>query len=116
MSKRSDDVLGVFRPGVRLSSAEVGSRVGISVACAVRYLSLLRDKGILTSEKEVVHHVDSKSFSRRFLWSLIGADEAPQPEAPPVLPAYRNRRLGENLTDYGRTLHDFAALCMMVRR
>jgi hypothetical protein len=29
---------------------------------------------------------------------------------------YQNLRLSENLTDYDRANHDFAALCMMVRK
>jgi hypothetical protein len=29
---------------------------------------------------------------------------------------YQNLRLSENLTNYDRTNHDFAALCMMVRK
>lgn len=77
-----------------------------------RHVLALHAEGRLVRHPQVVRHLESRS--RQFVYSL--AEDAPQIEASPTPPAYRNLRLTENLTDYGRANQQFAALCMMVRK
>jgi biotin operon repressor len=98
------------------STVEVGQKLGISRDNALYYLNQLVEAGEAVQDTQIVRHLDSNASSRRYTFRLI-EDEIPDPnKAPATPPAYRNLRLSENLTSYDRTNHDFAALCMMVRR
>jgi hypothetical protein len=98
-----------------VSTLHVAERCGISTANALYYLNQLVEAGDAIRETQVVHHLETKASSRRYTFRLV---EQPVAESatPATPPAYRNLRLSENLTNYDRTNHDFAALCMMVRK
>lgn len=119
---RIDDVLAVFTPGAVLTSQEVGAKIGVSAACAVYYLRVAADKGLLTFQKERFFHANGKKYAHgrsasvRFLWSLADPEAVAEEQLSVAPPAYRNLRLTENLTGYGSSLSRFASLCMMVRK
>jgi hypothetical protein len=98
-----------------ISCKDIAAALHVNFESIRYYLNLLVSTGAAETREEVVEHMDSKASSRRFIYRLVSpkGSEAPIPATPP---AYRNLRLSENLTDYDRTNHAFAALCMSTRK
>jgi DNA-binding IclR family transcriptional regulator len=95
-----------------VSHEDICRHFGVSREQPRHYLETLVREGKAEKRAEVVDHVASSV--RRFIYrATTSADVA---LADRVLPAYRNLRLSENLVGYERTLHQFQALCMMVRK
>ena len=111
---RMEDIRRVMQDVGWISAKDLADEMHVNVETIRYYLNMLSKAGSVEVRDEVVEHVDSKASSRRFIYRLKDAfDAAP---VPPTPPAYRNLRLTENLTDYGRANREFAALCMMMRK
>ena len=112
--EKKEKILAAFKSGERLLSAQVAMRAGISLSYATRLLGFMAAEGTLARLR--TGNGNKHGGSLEFTYCLK-EDEIPDPnKAPATPPAYRNLRLSETLTDWGKTNRDFAALCMMVRK
>jgi hypothetical protein len=112
--EKKEKILAAFKPGERLLSVQVAMRAGISLSYATRLLGYMHAEGTLSRIRTGGGNKHGGSLEFTY---CLKEDEVVDPnKAPATLPAYRNLRLSENLTNYDRTNHDFAALCMMVRK
>jgi hypothetical protein len=107
---------GLLDANVWISTTDVGAKLGITAENARYYLEQLVESGEAEQDSQIVRHLDSNASSRRFIYRLADMSQVVWSLVPVTPPAYRNLRLSESLTNYDRTNHDFAALCMMVRK
>jgi hypothetical protein len=112
--EKKEKILAAFKSGERMLSAQVAMRAGISLSYATRLLGFMAAEGTLARLR--TGNSNKHGGSLEFTYCLK-QDEIPAPNKTPATPpAYRNLRLTETLTDWGKTNRDFAALCMMVRK
>ena len=98
-----EGIVAALKPNRNYQVSNLATRFGTRGAHIRHFLEAAVAQGLVDRVR------DHGETCYRLVWS------DPEDEAVTPLP-YRNLRLAETMTDYDRTLHSFAALCMLVRR